>query len=43
MGVAFWQTPMGRRFFEVHVPELILAIKGLTQVIAKLLEKLEAS
>jgi hypothetical protein len=42
MGPAFWQTPMGRRFFEVHIPELILAIRGLTQVIARLLERLEA-
>lgn len=39
--IAFWQTPMGKTFFERTLPELVLAIKALAAVLGRLLELLE--
>ncbi len=35
MSMSFYQTPMGRVFFERHVPQLIQAIEALTAALDK--------
>ena len=35
MSMSFYQTPMGRAFFERHVPQLIQAIQALTAALDK--------
>jgi hypothetical protein len=37
----FWQTPMGQRFYEGTLPELIRAINELAKSMDKLSEVLE--
>ncbi|MGH7293700.1 MAG: hypothetical protein ACRELB_02150 [Polyangiaceae bacterium] len=36
MGPSFWQTPMGRRFFEHTLPELIRQMARLSDAIEAL-------
>ncbi|HEY1697938.1 MAG TPA: hypothetical protein VGG39_37520 [Polyangiaceae bacterium] len=37
MGPEFWQTPMGRRFFEHTLPELIQQMTRLAEAIEALI------
>jgi hypothetical protein len=41
--IQFYQTPMGKRFFEATVPDLTLQVKRVANALDRLLDILEAS
>ena len=41
--IQFYQTPMGKRFFEATLPDLTLQVKRVANALDRLLDILEAS